>query len=83
MPVQFDSYGRGTVRSQTDGGDAEKVLRFLRSNPELGYTPREIHDGTGIPRESVGGVLAELRSRGLVQHKRPYWSVRDVSDRRV
>lgn len=83
MSVDFDSYEPGAGRRFGAGSDADRVLEFLRSNPTLGYTPREIHEETGVPRESVGGVLAELRSRGLVRHKQPYWSIRDVDGRRI
>jgi sugar-specific transcriptional regulator TrmB len=51
------------------------VLAFLTERRAAAFTPAEICEGTGVPRGSVGVVLARLEDRGLVRHRGPYWTV--------
>lgn len=77
MPIDFSEYEGVT---DVAGGaidpdsNAYRILAFLASNPDLGFTPKEIHRETGIPRGSVGTTLSRLEERGLVRHKEPYWA---------
>lgn len=79
MPVTFDEYepddeGFLTVE---EGSNAYMILDFLATNPDTGYTPKEIHEATDIPRGSVGTTLSRLEDHGLVRHKEPYWAIAD------
>lgn len=53
------SIGRGTHK--------EAVLALLASEPDTGYTPKEIAAETPVPQESVYPVLQRLREDGLVE----------------
>ena len=76
MPVEFEEYDpEETSLRLEEGSNAHEILSFLLENPNEGYTPKEIHEATGIPRGSVGTTLARLRENGLVRHKEPYWAV--------
>jgi hypothetical protein len=78
MPVEFESYdpeGQGQRLSFTEGSNAYAVLEFLARHPESGFTPKEIAEETGVPRNSVGATLSRLEDRSLVRHKEPYWAI--------
>lgn len=77
MPVDFEAYEQlvESVDWAVDpDSNAYRVLAFLASNPSLGFTPKEIHEETGIPRGSVGTTLSRLEDRDLLQHEEPYWA---------
>lgn len=80
MPVDFAQYDpdddAGGFRL-TEGTNAHEILQFLASHPDQGFTPKEISEGTDIPRGSVGTTLSRLEERGLVRHKAPYWAIGD------
>ena len=76
MPVEFEEYDpESTSLRLEEGSNAHEILLFLLENPNEGYTPKEIHEATGVPRGSVGTTLARLKENGLVRHKEPYWAV--------
>lgn len=76
MPVEFGSYDPSQGRLDLmEGTNARRILAFLASRSQLGFTPREIHEGTGVARGSVGPTLRRLSEHGLVEHKGDYWAV--------
>lgn len=78
MPVKFDDYEAGSDEidwAMEPESNAYTILEFLAANPETGFSPKEIHEATGIPHGSVGTTLGRLEDRGLVRHKEPYWAV--------
>lgn len=76
MAVPFDEYDPDVGRLDlSEGTNAHAILTFLAENPELGFSPKEIHEHTGIPRGSVGTTLSRLEEHGLVRHKGEYWAV--------
>ena len=79
MPVEFDTYRESLEEGNFDrrlreGSNAFAILSFLAEHPEQGFTVEEIHDGTGIQRESTGKTLHHLKERQLVRHVEPYWA---------
>lgn len=78
MPVDFNSYDPDDHSLHlTENSNAHIILTFLAEHPSQGYTPKEICEKTGIQRGSVGTTLSRLHDRGLVRHKKPYWSIGD------
>jgi transcription initiation factor IIE alpha subunit len=82
MPVEFKEYresseGEGVDWTLREGSNAHKVLAFLSEHPEQGFTPKEIHEATGVTRGSVGKTLQRLKERQLVRHAEPYWAIGD------
>ena len=76
MAVPFDKYDPEAGRIDlSDGTNAHAILTFLAENPELGFTPKEIHEETGVSRGSVGTTLSRLENHGLVRHKGEYWAI--------
>jgi len=78
VPVEFDSYdpdGETKRLEFTAGSNAYEILQFLAERPDQGFTPKEIAEGTDIPRNSVGVTLSRLEARHLVRHKEPYWAI--------
>lgn len=76
MPIEFDSYDPEQGRLDlSEGTNARTVLSFLAAHPESGFTPKEIHEATGIPRGSVSPTLQRLREWELVRHKGEYWAI--------
>lgn len=59
------------------GTNADRILRFLRSHPDMAFTRGEIVEETKIPQGSVGPTLVRLRERGRVDHRGRYWRVSD------
>lgn len=78
MPVEFGAYDpeRGRIDLSEDT-NASAILAFLAEHPDLGFTPKEIHEATGVARGSVGPTLRRLFEHGLVEHKGDYWAVTD------
>lgn len=81
MPVEFESYqgpdSDDGALHLTEGTNAYRILEFLASHPNQGFTPKEIAEKTDIPRGSVGTTLSRLYDRDLVRHKQPYWAIGD------
>lgn len=78
MPVDFEKYSPEDGRIDlTPGTNARVLLAFLLENPEVGFTPAELHDQTDIPRGSINPTLARLERAGLVRHKGDYWAAAD------
>lgn len=82
MPVEFDTYQKSEGDDEFDwtlreGSNAHTILAFLAEYPEQGFTPKEIHEATGVTRGSVGKTLQRLEDRQLVRHAEPYWAIGD------
>ncbi|QLH79494.1 MarR family transcriptional regulator [Halosimplex rubrum] len=79
MPIsidQFEQTPEQQLRPPAAGSEnADRVLAYLTERREEAFTPAEICQGTGVPRGSVGVVLARLEDRGLVRHRGAYWTV--------
>lgn len=77
VPIDIDRFERSEETDLTSSGrtNAERILGFLATNSGQAYTPKEIHDETGIPRGSVGVVLSRLEERELVRHRGEYWAI--------
>ncbi|WP_254542955.1 MarR family transcriptional regulator [Halomarina pelagica] len=78
MPVRFDDYEEQADElnwTPTEESNPHKILTFLLGHPDVGFTPSEIAEATGIPKGSVGPTLQRLHERGLVRHKEPYWAI--------
>ena len=82
MPIDIERFEEDPVDELQAGGrtNAEKILGFLASSPDQAYTPKEIHEATGVAQGSVGVVLSRLEDRGLVRHRGEYWAIADVED---
>lgn len=82
MPIDIERFEEGDEGDLRAGGrtNAETILAFLASHREQAYTPREIHEATGIARGSVGVVLSRLEERDLVRHRGEYWAITDAED---
>ena len=82
MPIDIERFEKGPEEELRAGGrtNAEEILSFLASNPDQAYTPKEIHEETGVARGSVGVVLSRLEERDLVRHRGEYWAIADAED---
>lgn len=82
MPIDIERFEQDPVEKLRAGGqtNAEEILSFLASSPNRAYTPKEIHEATGVARGSVGVVLSRLEDRELVRHRGEYWAIGDVED---
>ncbi len=82
MPIDIDRFEDGPVDELRAGGqtNAESILSLLASSPKKAFTPKEIHEATGVARGSVGVVLSRLEERGLVRHRGEYWAIGDDAD---
>ncbi|XGI82950.1 MarR family transcriptional regulator [Halorutilales archaeon Cl-col2-1] len=82
MPIDIESFEEDSETELRSEGktNSEEILSFLASNPDKAYTPKEIHEETGVARGSVGVVLSRLEERDLVRHRGEYWAVGDVED---
>jgi len=80
MAVEFEEYQESSDNREFDwtlqeGSNSHKILAFLAEHPDQGFTPKEIHDATGVTRGSVGKTLQRLEERQLVRHAEPYWAI--------
>jgi DNA-binding IclR family transcriptional regulator len=77
MPINIDRF-EGDPEDTLDieeGTQPHTIFTFLAANNEQAFTQTEIHEGTDIPRGSVGVVLSRLEERGLVRHRGRYWAI--------
>lgn len=78
MPVKFDEYDPvdtdGRLLDLGEGTNAQTILAFLLEHGEYGFTPKEIHEATGVARGSVSPTLLRLDEHGLVRHKGNQWA---------
>jgi IclR helix-turn-helix domain. len=82
MPIDIDRFEEGSPADLMASGrtNAETLLAFLAGSPDKAFTPKEIHEATGVARGSVGVVLSRLEDRGLVRHRGDYWAIADTDD---
>jgi len=82
VPIDIDRFEERSEDRLQSGGqtNAEEILSFLAANDSQAFTPKEIHEETGVARGSVGVVLSRLEERGLVRHRGEYWAIGDVDD---
>ncbi len=82
MPIDIDRFEQEPEATLRSGGqtNAETILSFLASAPDRAFTPKEIHEATGVARGSVGVVLSRLEDQGLLRHRGEYWAVSDDED---
>ena len=78
MPVKFDEDDPadtdGRLLDLSEGTNAGTILSFLVEHREYGFTPKEIHEATGVARGSVSPTLLRLDEHGLVRHKGNQWA---------
>lgn len=78
MPVKFDEYepakSDGRTLDLSEGTNAAIILSFLLEYREYGFTPKEIHEGTGVAHGSISPTLMRLHDHGLVRHKGDRWA---------
>ncbi|PSP37246.1 TrmB family transcriptional regulator [Halobacteriales archaeon QH_7_65_31] len=82
MPVEFEEYRESSDGDDFDwtlreGSNAHTIMSFLAEHPEQGFTPKEVHEATGVTRGSVGKTLQRLEEHQLVRHAEPYWAIGD------
>ncbi|MDY6765343.1 MAG: helix-turn-helix domain-containing protein [Halobacteria archaeon] len=79
MPISRDRFENEPEErvSIREGTNAHKVLEFLVENADKAFTQKEVHEGTGVKRGSLGVVLSRLEDRGLVKHRGQYWAVEE------
>lgn len=77
MPITIDQFEDAPeeVFTFSEGSQPYRVMHFLAEHPDQAFTQTEIHEATGINRNSVGVVLSRLDDRGLVRHKGRYWAI--------
>ncbi|MFC7140054.1 MarR family transcriptional regulator [Halosimplex aquaticum] len=79
MPISIDEFEttpEPKLRPPAAGAEnADRVLALLTERRDEAFTPAEICQRTGVPKGSVGVVLARLEDRGLVRHRGAYWTV--------
>jgi DNA-binding IclR family transcriptional regulator len=82
MPIDIRRFEENPPEELRASGrtNAEQILSFLASSANQAYTPKEIHEATGVKRGSVGVVLSRLEDRGLVRHRGDYWAISEGVD---
>lgn len=70
MPIDVDHF-----ESVADPPTSVRIVRFLLAHEENAYTRGEIATELAVDAETVGTNLTRLKERGLVRHRRPYWTV--------
>lgn len=82
VPIDIEQFETGEEEKLRPRGrtNAERILSFLASNSDRAYTPKEIHEATGVERGSVGVVLSRLEERELVRHRGEYWAIADTEN---
>lgn len=81
MSIDIDRFEEEDPASITEPTNAERVIAFLARHDDRAWKQSVIADRTGIPRGSIGPVLARLHERGLVRHKGEYWAITDDRER--
>lgn len=80
MPIskdRFEEISEDEEVAHAPGTNAERILSFLRDNPEKAFTQSEIAAKTDVKPGSVGPALVRLRERGRVDYRANYWRISD------
>ncbi|MFC6724019.1 MarR family transcriptional regulator [Halobium palmae] len=75
--IDIRTFEEGEEGEFSDGGDTERVVRFLAENDDRAWKATAIAEQTGVDRDSVSTRLVRLEERGIVRHKEPYWAITD------
>jgi len=71
MPVDFEAYDPNQGRMDlAEGTNARRILSFLVGHPDVGFTPKEVHEATGVARGSVGPKILLVKRICLRQQWR-------------
>lgn len=74
MPISVDTFEDASV-VPGEVTNAERILWLLAAHDQHAFTRSEIADGTGVAPNSVGPVLARLKTDGVVRHRGRYWTL--------
>lgn len=66
MPVDLRNHDSSQDVGIDPGTNKAKLIKFLYSQPHLGYKPAEIHDQLDIPKGSVTTTLLRLHEAGQI-----------------
>ncbi|MFB6284839.1 MAG: MarR family transcriptional regulator [Halobacteria archaeon] len=79
MPIDIDTFESSSPEQLKNAGgtNADLVMRFLASNPDMAFTQSEIREATAVKKGSISVVLSRLEEQGLVRHKGNYWALGD------
>jgi DNA-binding transcriptional regulator LsrR (DeoR family) len=80
MSIDIDRFEEADPESVGEATNAERVVAFLLRHDDRAWKQAEVAERTGIPRGSIGPVLARLQDRDLVRHKGEYWAITDDRD---
>lgn len=77
MPIDADALDDADDLPVDPATNKGRVLAFLAANPDQAYRPKEIVEGTGVNRNSLGVVLTRLEDEGLVRSNEGYYAVEE------
>lgn len=82
MPIDIETFESASAArlEEPQETNADRVMRFLASNPDRAFTQSEIRDATGVKAGSISVVLSRLEDRDLVRHKGTYWALGEDDD---
>jgi predicted ArsR family transcriptional regulator len=59
----------------------EQIVLFLDKNDDRAWKAATIAERLRLETDAVSAILLRLKQRGLVRHKRPYWTITDDEER--
>jgi len=75
MSIDREAFEKADADDLRDVSVPDQVLGFLATNDDRAFTASEIAARTELDDGAVSTALSRLKSRGVVEHKAPYWAI--------
>lgn len=72
MPKEIDEFEDLQKRETTT---SEKIIQLLITNQDKAYKRNEIAEKINEDKNTVRTNLSKLKEKGLLRHKKPYWTI--------
>ncbi|MDZ7745715.1 MAG: helix-turn-helix domain-containing protein [Halobacteriales archaeon] len=79
--IDIDEFENTDADEFAERNDTERIVSFLDENADRAWKAASIAAELGLDPDAVSAILSRLKERGLVRHKRPYWTITDDDER--
>jgi len=79
--IDIEEFENADADDFEERNDTERIVVFLDEHDDRAWKAATIAGRLGLEADSVSAILSRLKERGLVRHKRPYWTITDDEER--
>jgi len=79
--IDIEEFENAEADEFEERNDTERIVLFLDEHDDRAWKAATIAERLGLETDAVSAILSRLKERGLVRHKRPYWTITDDEER--